>query len=955
MKIIRIAAIIILFTMNISAAEISGIIKDAKTNEALSGATITLNQDSDVKYGERSKSSGKFAFKDIKAGTYSLKITYIGYAKFEQSIKLSAKQIENLGTLSLSPEEITTEDVLVTAKMPIGETKEDTTIFNAGAYKTNPDATAEDLVKKMPGVQVDASGTVKSQGETVKKVLVDGKPFFGDDPTVALKNIPADVIDKIQIYDKLSDQAEFSGFDDGNTDKAMNIITKSYKRYGQFGKLNAGYGTDDKYAATGTINVFNGDLRWTVLALSNNTNQTNFSIEDIVGAYSSGGGNRMPRPPGGGQPSKKMTSNSELRPTGGMFENISSFMVSPTDGIAKTNSIGTNFSDLWFNDKVEFNGSYFFNNSHNDNEQLSLKDYYLSADSIQNYDQSGTAGSDNYNHRVNFKIKYAIDEDNSIMFRNSIGYQNYESNGDYNSFTLLNRLDSINSAYGYYGSNYNGLNLSNTLSYRHRFDTSGRILTINLSTSYNEKDGNSFNNSYTTYYSSINSIDTIDQKADNNSNTFGYGLELTYAEPLSEVSQLQLVYSANKSNSNSNTRTLSYNALLNDYSSLDSTLSNETESDYITQKAGITYKLKGKIFNMSLGTNYQNSSLNSDQVFPNYLNTKRTFDNFLPNAQIRFKFNQRTNLRFDYRTSTLAPSITQLQDVIDNSTSTQLTSGNINLQPQYSHTLNLRFHNMSENMSNIFMTMFAVNFRNNYITNSYLIATKDTMLNATTKLASGSQFSKPINLNGYWDSRAFINYGFPVGLISSNLNLGTGITYTHTPSLVNNVESKSDAWSINSMFNLGSNISENLDFNANLNYNYNITKNQTSSKSSNHYSTIGVGFDMNWIIWEGFFVNANFRSTFYKGDNVNSANSDSKILNFSVGKKLFNNMFELRLTANDLLDNNKSYSTDYSEYYTQTTTNTVLKKYVLLSLTYNLKNFSGTAGGTNTGGMPDRH
>lgn len=938
---------ILFFSVNLKAAELSGIVKDSKTNTALLGATVTLSIDSTFKYGEKTNSSGKFNFENVKPGTYLLKISFIGYAKYEQSIKLTNKSKENLGTISLEPEEIKSGEVIVEAKMPIGETKEDTTIFNAGAYKTNPDATAEDLVKKMPGVQVDNSGTVKSQGESVKKVLVDGKPFFGDDPTVALKNIPADVIDKIQIYDKLSDQAEFSGFDDGNTDKTMNIITKSFKRYGQFGKAYGGYGTDDKYAASLNMNIFNGDMRWSILGMSNNVNQSNFSIEDIVGAYG-GGGNRMPRPPGMGQPSKKMMSNSELRPSGGMFDNVSSFMVSPSDGIAKTNSIGTNFTDLWFNDKVEFSGSYFFNKTNNENSQTNLKDYFLTIDTTQNYDQSGDASSVNYNHRLNFRIKYDINEDNSLMLRNNLSFQDYESYGNYLSNTTLNKLTNINSAYGNYGSAYDGINFSNTVSYRHRFDTAGRIVTVNLSTSYNKKDGNSYNKSYTTYYSYTPFlIDTIDQQADNNSKTLGYGLDLTYAEPLSTKSQLQLIYSANLSNSESDTKTNAYNLLTDSYSILDSTLSNKTESNYFTQKAGVTYKLKGSFYNLSFGVNYQNSSLNSDQTFPYTLNTKRTFDNILPNAQLRFKFDQRTNLRLEYRTSTIAPSISQLQDVIDNSNSTQLSSGNINLKPQYSNTFNIRFHNMSENMSNIFMTMFAVNIRNNYITNSYLIAKQDTMLNPTTKLSKGSQFTKPINLDGYWDTRAFINYGFPFELISSNLNLGTGITYTRTPSLINNVESKSDAWTATGMFNLGSNISENLDFNANLQYNYNITKNKTSSNYSSEYSSIGVGFDLNWIIWEGFFINANFRSMFYTGDNISSSSSDYKLLNMSIGKKLFNNMFELKFTANDILDNNKSYSTDYSEYYTQITTNTVLKKYFILSLTFNLKNFTG--GNSNFG------
>ncbi|HQU60455.1 MAG TPA: TonB-dependent receptor, partial [Saprospiraceae bacterium] len=278
---------------------LSGRIVDSASQAPLPGAYILLLdlQDS-ITQAATTDESGAFAFQRLQPGRYELKATYLGYETQVQVVVVANGPVR-LGDIALTEAALNLEQVQVTERMPAASQQGDTSQYNAGAFKVNPDANAEDLIRKMPGVVVEG-GKVQAQGEDVQQVLVDGKPFFGNDPMAALRNLPAEVIDKIQVYDQTSEQAQFSGFNTGETTKGINIITKPSMRNGQFGRLYAGYGADERYQAGGIVNFFKGDTRISVIGQSNNVNQQNFSTEDLVGITgSSGRGGRGGR--GGGR------------------------------------------------------------------------------------------------------------------------------------------------------------------------------------------------------------------------------------------------------------------------------------------------------------------------------------------------------------------------------------------------------------------------------------------------------------------------------------------------------------------------------------------------------------------------------------------------------------------------------------------------------------------------------
>ncbi|RFP63384.1 carboxypeptidase-like regulatory domain-containing protein, partial [Hymenobacter lapidiphilus] len=290
---------LLLFNLLLTTARaqttVSGQVVDAQDQSALLGANVVLLQLPDsVRRGAAVEADGSFTVPSVPAGRYRLTVSFLGYQDLQRTVEVGTTPL-NLGALTLQAGGVTLKGVEVVGQAAAAVQKGDTAQFNADSFKTNPDASAGDLIKKMPGVTVDpTTGKVQAQGEQVQRILVDGKEFFGNDPDAVLKNLPAEVIDKIQVYDRASDQAQFTGFDDGNQQKTINIITKPQFRNGQFGRVVAGYGPlDDRYRLSGNLNSFQGKRRLSVVAQSNNINEQNFGTDDLLGVVgSSGGGGR---------------------------------------------------------------------------------------------------------------------------------------------------------------------------------------------------------------------------------------------------------------------------------------------------------------------------------------------------------------------------------------------------------------------------------------------------------------------------------------------------------------------------------------------------------------------------------------------------------------------------------------------------------------------------------------
>ena len=918
----------VFFSINVNAQSVSGLIHDAGDNTPIANATIKFSKSdsSAILFNTVSNAKGFFIFNNVPNGNFILSITYVGYENFNKNISINGQNI-NLGNINIVKSAKILSTVIINGASPVKQNG-DTLDYSASQYKVNPDATSEDLIKKMPGITVDKSGTVTAQGETVKKVTVDGRDFFGDDATATLRNLPAEVIDKIQVFDKLSDQAQLTGFDDGNTTKAINIVTKKDMRNGNFGRIFAGYGTDGRYSGGGNVSFFNNARRISLVGLVNNVNQQNFSSQDLLGVTSTG--NRG----GGGQRGGGGSGNFR---GGGSAGN---FTVGQQNGIAKTNAFGINYSDAW-GKKIDVTGSYFFNNSNNSNNQTINQQNLITKDSSQYYDENTISDNKNYNNRANFRLTYKIDSSNTLLVTSSLNFQNNNSINfvhgsnflDANKQNLLSLTDNdINSKFA-------GNNLSNLILFRHAFKKRGRSISLGINTNFSDKIGDNYLTAINTYYKSLVVTDSLQQLSNQKNHNNQYSFNLVYTEPVGKKAQLQLNYNPSFQNNNADQETFNYDNGSSKYSILDTSLSNKFHNTYNTQNTGITYRIGDRNNMVAAGISYQYSELKSDQVFPQVSQINNTYNNILGNIFSHFKLSSKSNLRIIYRSSVSSPSVTQLQNVINNSNQFFYSTGNPDLQQQHTNNIITRYiYTNSAKSQSFFANLFFQNI-NNYITNATYTAKRDSALSNSVILYKGSQISKPVNVNGYINARSFFTFGMPIKFLKSNLNWNAGFSYAKQPGLLNNVSNISNAYNYNLGAVLSSNISEYIDFTLSYAANINQVKNSIQPSLNNNYFTQSAGISANLLTKKGLFFNNDLSNEYYKGLS-GGYNTNYWLWNMAIGQKfLKNEMGELKLSVFDLLKQNKSITRNVTDSYIQDVKNQVLQQYFMLTFTYKLKTF----------------
>lgn len=924
--------IFLLFTNHIISAQdlsLSGTILDGTDNSSLIGVTVVASsvKDTSQKYGNVTDIDGKFSISNMPAGKYILKVVYVGFESYTRQIDLA--EATDIGTIKLKASTTQLANVTVTEQAVRAVQSGDTTSFNANAYKTNPDAVAEDLINKMPGISTQ-DGTLKANGEEVKQVLVDGKPFFGDDPSAAIKNLPAEVIDKIQVFDKLSDQAQLTGFDDGNAQKTINIVTKPGKNTGQFGKIYGGIGAKDAnfnpmlYSTGGSLNHFKGDTRISLIVLSNNINQQNFSSDDLTGAMSArSGGSRS----GGGQRGQGY----------GGGGNAGNFLVGQQGGITKTNSIGLNYSDQW-GKKIKVSGSYFFNNTNNENSTNLTRNYFSTNDSAIIYREQSFSKANNTNHRANLRLEYEIDSNNTIIMTPHISFQMNDYSRMLEGDSKFPDSSRVSATDNRTASNNNGYNFGNNLVYRHKFAKKGRTVSLNLNTQVNHRTGDGSLYSLNEYEGRDTTL--LDQRYDLSSNGYTLSGSLNYTEPISKNSQLMANYVPSFSKNKSDKHTMD-NDGGGDYVDMDTLLSNKYENTYITQRGGLSYRYNNDKIRFSLGTDYQNAALDGMQVFPYTFSLQKSFSNILPNAWFNYKFSKTKNMRIMYRTSTNVPSIQQLQNVIDNSNPLLLKTGNPDLAQSYQHTLMLRYGSTNTAKATSFNAMAFGNFTNDYIANQTIIPTVDSVVANGVVIPVGSQLTRPVNLDGYYNIRSFVSYGMPLRAIKSNLNLNTGINYAHMPGYINNQINYANNYAFNGGVVISSNISENLDFTLSYNGNYNVVKNTINTQSDNNYYTQTTSARLNWIFLDGFIFNTSLNHQLYSGLSQ-GFNQNYLLWNAGLGYKfLKDRSLDVRLNVYDILRQNRAITRTVTETYIEDSYTNVLQRYFMLNVTYTLRRFGG--------------
>jgi len=899
---------------------LKGQVKDAEDKSSLPGVLVLALQVQDTLKVTSAITDveGNFLL-ELPQSEYKVRFKLMGYNTHESFVRLTSDI--NLGSISLTRGSRLLKEVNIETKISRFEQKGDTSQYNAGAYKVNPDATTEDLIKKMPGMTSE-NGVVKVNGEEIKQIRVDGKAFFGDDVSTAIKNLPAEIVDKIQVYDKMSDQAQFTKFDDGNSAKTLNIVTKSSKSSGQFGKVYGGYGTEDRYIGGGNVNIFKETKRISIIGLSNNINQQNFNSQDVQAITGSSGGQRW-----GGSPM--------MRGGRGRGSDAGNLNINPQGGITSTHSFAVNHSDNW-SKNLKVSGSYFFNYSDNDNETSLTREYFSSTVTGRFYDEKNVASKIVSNHKFNYKIEWNIDTLNSITYTPKFNISTTKSNSFVLANTLTEEKSLLSNSLYETGSNAPSWLINNNLLLQHKFKKTGRTISLNLANDINLRENDDELNSVSGYLFPLDSTYVINQFTNQKTNAVNYSSSLNYTEPVGKSSQVQLAYSPSLTENLSDKMT---SRLFNGTQFIDTSLSNKFDNNYFSQKASVSYRINKEKLSGNIEMAFQHSSLNSERLYPSFQSTRRNFYNLVPNGMINYKLSAVNNIRLMYRTSINAPSVSQLQDVIDNSNPLILRAGNPKLKQDFNQFIMLRFGKSNMEKATGFFAFFMCNLISDYISSNTVFPVRDSVLANGVLLLRGNQLIVPVNLSGYKMFRGFITYVQPLTKIKSNLNFSTALNYSQIPSLINSVKNFANNSSISETVSLTSNISERLDFNLGYTGSYNLVKNTLQKSSDNSYYSQVLSFAGNWIFYQDFFTNLNYSQNLYSGLSQ-GFNQQYNIVNAFIGNKfLKNKSLEVKLGVADLFNQNKTITRNVTDSYLEDSRTNALTRYYLLVVTYSLRKF----------------
>ncbi len=932
----KLVALVLIFlgvsTQAQELATLSGKLIETDGATGLVGANVQLIlvKDTTTHFITSTSTDGSFSFDNLTPSFYKIKYSSIGYKSGEKLVRVKAPNTL-LEPFIVAEEAEMLAEIEVKGKSLSVENRGDTTAILASGFKVNPDANAEDLIAKMPGMIVNGSG-VQAQGEQVQKVLVDGREFFANDPNIALKNIPAEIIDKIEVFDQQSEQSQFSGFDDGNTTKTINIVTKLENRNGQFGRVYAGANLDEQYNAGGNLNHFKDDMRLSIVGMSNNVNKQNFSSEDLLGVASSGSrrGGR-----GGGA---------------GGSAGGESFLTNQANGISETHAYGLNYSDEW-GDKIRVTGSYFFNLKDNLNNQLVNRENFVPGSSNQLYNELNESNTINQNHRANIRLIYSINDYNTLIFVPSISWQKTKLNDILLGTTTTLEGANLNDIVNDYNSLSTGYNFSGNLTYMHRFEKRGRTVSLRLGANTSESFAEDNLANLTSFDSNVARNDTILQFGDSYSDGTSYSVNINYTEPLAERVQLQLGYRTDISDDDADIKTFDDTQVP---AVIDTILTNIFDSRYITNAPTVGLFARGEKLFARVALMYQWATLDSYQQFPQEGSVDRSFTRLLPMAMMRYRFSQDANFRIFYRSFTQKPSITQLQNVVDNTNPLYISIGNPTLDQSTSHMFNARYSSINTKRASSFFALASFTAIDDYVTNSNFIVNQDTLINNEYLLRAGGQISTPVNLNGYLNARLLFNYGLPLSFIKTNLNLNAGATYTKIPGLVNGVSNLSQNMAYNGTLALSSNISEKIDYTLLYDLTYNDVVNDLESSLSQDYTYQSVGFKINWSFWNDFVFRTQLSYQQYRGF-TEGFNDEFTLWNMSLAKKfLKNKQAEVELRVYDLLDQNTAIARVNAESYIEETRTNILQQYFMLTFTYTISNFKGVVDRSNQDRGPRR-
>lgn len=885
---------------------VTGSVVEQGTNTPVEQATIRLLsvKDSALVKGTVSARNGSFSLKSIKTGSYLLHVTFVGFDPLYQPLRITGKTDPvNVGKLELSDGSIELGEAVIIGKAPEVTVRNDTVEYNADSYKVTEGSVLEDLLKKMPGVEVSSDGKITVNGKEIKKVMVDGKEFFSDDPKVASKNLPAKMIDKLQVLDKKSDMAQMTGFDDGDEETVINLTVKPGMKQGWFGNAYAGYGSKDRYEGNVMVNRFVNNDQITFMGGANNTN--NMGSSDLASTMFSGMG-------GGGSRRGSFGAGS---------------------GITSSGNGGLNFSKE-FNPLLTIGGNTRYSHSDNDARSKSDRQNILPGDS-SSYDHSEAMNrtkSDNFG--VDFRLEWKPDTLTQLIFRPSFNLSHSTNDNYSDAMTLNNDRDTVNTNKSSNYSESNGYNLNAQLEFSRKLNSEGRVFSASLSGGNSDSYSDGMNRSDIVYFNQKdaqkNSI--IDQRSRYDNTGFNYRAYVSWVEPIGHNNFIQATYSFSQRKQESLKNV--YNKGGEDiYNVLDTAYSQSYRNNFISQRASLSFKAQRAKYNYTIGLNLDPSYSSSENFVGDTTLSKltRKVINLSPMAQFNYMFDKRTNLRVMYNGRTSQPSMTQLQPVADISDPTNITIGNPDLSPRYTNDLFIRYQKFVPEKQSAFMVMANANYIINDIV-SYSSYNQETGVKTTTYK----------NVNGNYSGNVRMMVNTPLKNKKFSINSMTLASYANSNGYINEEKNtnKNLVLSERAGIDFRSSIA---DLGINGNIRYNATNNSLQKENNQNTFNYGAGgyttiylpldfkieSDINWSTNSGY------------GDGFKQ---NEVLWNASASKSfLKNNQGTLRFKIYDILQQRSSISRTVTAGYIQDSEYNTLSSYFMVHFIYRFSIFKGGA------------
>ncbi len=944
MKYIFQTLILLFMSIHVSGQKnitISGtIVENTAQKDPVEQVTIRLLSlpDSSLVTGTTSRRDGTFSLQQISPGRYVLHASFIGYKDIYKPVSADGKTtIVNVGTLTLGADDILLQEAVVIGKAAEVVVKGDTVEYNAASYKTQENAVVEDLLKKLPGVEVDTEGKITVGGKEIKKILVDGKEFFSDDPKVASKNLPANMIEKLQVLDRKSDMAQLTGFNDGEEEAVINLTVKPNMKKGTIGNVAAGLGHDInspngdlRYEAGGMINKMSNNDRYTLMLNANNTN--NMGASDM-------GGSRF-----GGMRGMRRGGSS---------------------GINESQTFALNMNKE-LSPKLTLNGNISYNGSDRNSDRNSERTT-ISKGSQANPTETSTILrtisrnndiSDNFG--LDFRLEWKPDSSNTFIFRPNVSYN--KSNSTQNQFFESFDGVSLDTLYNGQSLSYNegeGYNLGGSLEYAHQFSKPGRILSFTLRGSYNdsysEENYDWLRRDYANNLPSKDSL--VNNRKENDYNSSSFRVQASYVEPLGKNYFLQLVYRINQTRTEdiNSTYMLRRNEMVNlmDTLTLNPSQSRSTSRRATEQRFGLNFKSIHDKYNYTIGLNVDPSNtLNetfqprASAVVPIYMQTPyenrlpnvmgdtlvqsipQNIVNFSPDVNFNYNFGKRTNLRIDYSGSTIQPSARQLQDFTDTSDPNNYVTGNPDLKPGYENDFSARFEKFIPESQLFYNFRLNGSLTFNDITSNIVYDEK--RIRHTTYE----------NVNGNWNIN--LRAGMNTPLKNKKFTVGTFLmtSYRNQRSYSSGLLNTMKTFNLRDMVNANyrSGLFD-VGFNASFAYANSINEIQPDKNQQTY--DYGLGGNTTWYLPKNFTIDSDIAWSAKRGYGE-GFNQNETIWNAAVTKQVFNKKIgtgSVRLKIYDILQDRKSISRSVGEDYIQDTQSNTLQSFFMVGFLYRFSIF----------------